>query len=318
MLKKTPELLSVKKIWSHSKHNALTDLIRYKNRWFCVFRESSKHVYGKNGTIRLIASDDGEEWKSIAHLKESYVDLRDPKLSITPDGRLMMLVGGDDLCRKEYISRQSRVTFSEDGKKWTPFQTIVEPHEWLWRVTWHKGKAYGVSYSYSNIKNRSDEWNIKLFESEDGINYHLITPWSIAEHPNETTLQFLDDDRMLALVRRDGPEDNKAWLGISPPPYHDWEWHPMHDYFGGPNFIILPDKRMFAAGRVLMLSPYAQVAKTVLAELKLFELKSLVVLPSFGDCSYPGLVYHEGQLWMSYYSTHEDYTTSIYLAKFQL
>ena len=288
-----PELISVKKIWSYSKHNALTDLIRYKNHWFCIFRESSKHVYGKNGTIRLLVSEDGDDWKSIAHLKEQDVDLRDPKLSITPDGRLMMLVGGTIYEGKEYISRQSRVAFSDDGKKWTPFQTVIEPHEWLWRVTWHKGKAYGVSYSYSNINDRYDEWNIKLFVSDDGLNYRFITQWLIFEHPNEATLHFLEDDRMLALVRRDGPEDKKALIGISKPPYEDWEWHPTHGYFGGPNFIILPDKRMFAAGRILMLSPYAHIAKTVLAELYIFsQLKPLVVLPSFGDCSYPGLAYH--------------------------
>ena len=39
------------------------------------------------------------------------------------------------------------------------------------------------------------------------------------------------------------------------------------------------------------------------------------ILPSGGDCSYPGLVWHENLLWMSYYSSHEDNHTSIYLAK---
>ena len=36
-----------------------------------------------------------------------------------------------------------------------------------------------------------------------------------------------------------------------------------------------------------------------------------------GDCSYPGLVFHEGLLYMSYYSSHEG-KTSIYLAKIKL
>ncbi len=318
MKKKLPKLISVKKIWSHSKHNGLTDLIYYKNRWFCIFREASQHVYGRNGTIRLIASNDGEEWKSIAHLKEKGIDLRDPKLSITPDGKLMMLVGGTVYSRKKYISRQPRVAFSMDGEKWTPFQLIIEPHEWLWRVTWHKGKAYGASYSYSDTKNKLEEWNIKLFESKDGIHYKYLTQWPIFGYPNETTIHFLEDDRMLALVRRDGPTDNKAWLGISKPPYKKWDWHAMHGYLGGPNYLILPDNRMLAAGRVLMINPYGYFAKTILAELKLFDFKPLIILPSFGDCSYPGLVLHEGQLWMSYYSSHEDNIASIYLAKFKI
>lgn len=318
MIQNIPKLISLKKIWSKAKHNALTDLIRYKNLWFCIFRESSGHVYGRNGTIRLIVSDDGENWESVAHFKEAGVDLRDPKLSITPEGKLMLLTGGTIYEDREYISRQSRVAFSEDGKKWTPFQLIINPHEWLWRVTWHRGKAYGVSYSYSNIYDELAEWNVKLFESPDGIHYKLITEWPIVEHPNEATLHFLEDGQMLALVRRDGPLDKKAWIGISHPPYKNWKWHPAHGYFGGPNFIILPDQRMLAAGRVLMINPYGYFAKTVLATLTLTDYEPLVVLPSFGDCSYPGLVYHEGELWMSYYSTHEDDTTSIYLAKFHI
>ena len=38
---------------------------------------------------------------------------------------------------------------------------------------------------------------------------------------------------------------------------------------------------------------------------------------SGGDTSYPGLVWHDGLLWMSYYSSHEG-KTSIYLARIRL
>jgi len=43
----------------------------------------------------------------------------------------------------------------------------------------------------------------------------------------------------------------------------------------------------------------------------------VLTLPSGGDCSYPGLVWHENLLWMSYYSSHEG-KTSIYLAKIEI
>jgi hypothetical protein len=43
----------------------------------------------------------------------------------------------------------------------------------------------------------------------------------------------------------------------------------------------------------------------------------LVALPSGGDTSYPGLVYHKGIVYISYYSTHEG-KTAIYFAKFKL
>ncbi|OQB35591.1 MAG: hypothetical protein BWY09_02248 [Candidatus Hydrogenedentes bacterium ADurb.Bin179] len=40
-------------------------------------------------------------------------------------------------------------------------------------------------------------------------------------------------------------------------------------------------------------------------------------LPSGGDTSYPGLVWYDGLLWVSYYASHEG-KTSIYLAKVKL
>ena len=52
-------------------------------------------------------------------------------------------------------------------------------------------------------------------------------------------------------------------------------------------------------------------------DVKTGRLTEFLKLPSGGDCSYPGLVLHEGLLWVSYYSSHEG-KTSIYLAKVQL
>ena len=47
------------------------------------------------------------------------------------------------------------------------------------------------------------------------------------------------------------------------------------------------------------------------------QLTEFLKLPSGGDNSYPGLVMHDGLLWVSYYSSHEG-KTSIYLAKVKL
>ncbi len=46
-------------------------------------------------------------------------------------------------------------------------------------------------------------------------------------------------------------------------------------------------------------------------------LTEFLKLPSGGDTSYPGLVWHDGLLWVSYYSSHEG-KSSIYLAKVRL
>ena len=166
--KALPTLRSTAKIWERSPHNALTDLIHFQNRWLCTFRESNQHVYGENGKIRIIASSDKQNWSSLAYFEEKGIDLRDPKLSVTPDGRLMLLVGGSVYKNDLYETRQPLVAFSDSGHSWTPFEKILLPHEWLWRVTWHEGKAYGASYSFSDPKNLMAEWDIKLFDVVTG------------------------------------------------------------------------------------------------------------------------------------------------------
>ena len=38
------ELVEVRKIWDQGNHNAFTDLIRFRDRWWCCFREGAGHV----------------------------------------------------------------------------------------------------------------------------------------------------------------------------------------------------------------------------------------------------------------------------------
>lgn len=130
--------------------------------------------------------------------------------------------------------------------------------------------------------------------------------------PNEATLVFLPDNSALCLLRRDGNPDD-ALLGKAEPPYTQWKWQSVGQYVGGPNLLRLEDGRLLAAGRL------KQGPRTALWQVnpQTAELTPLAILPSGGDTSYPGLVLHEGTLWMSYYSSHEG-KTSIYLAHLKL
>ena len=64
------EAVSVRKIWDQGKHNAFTDLVRFKDKWYCTFREGDAHV-GGDGKIRILVSSDGESWESAALIEDS-------------------------------------------------------------------------------------------------------------------------------------------------------------------------------------------------------------------------------------------------------
>lgn len=304
----TPELLSVKAIWEQGEHNAFTDLIYFSDRWFCVFREATGHVKG-NGTIRIISSVDGEAWESTGLLSEEGIDLRDPKICLTADNRLTITMGGSLYKDGHLLNRRPRVSFSSQGNEWTAPSPICEDGDWLWRTTWHKGTAYGVAYSGPVAE--KDEWELHLKSSEDGLIWRELTKLEVTGKPNETTLRFQADGTMMALIRREAGTRN-AWFGLSKPPYTRWEFKELEYNIGGPNFLLLPDGSMIAAGR-----RYEPEVKTALGPLTTEHYAPVLELPSGGDTSYPGLVWHDELLWVSYYASHEG-KSKIYLAKIKL
>ncbi len=77
------------------------------------------------------------------------------------------------------------------------------------------------------------------------------------------------------------------------------------------------ERRRLANGRLIAgVRLYEPRPRTALAwvNAETGRLAECLPLPSGGDTSYPGLVWHDGLLWVSYYSSHEG-KTSIYLAK---
>lgn len=313
MMQNNPILLSVEKIWDKTDHSGLTDLIKWKGDLWLIFRESDSHFGGENGILRLLKSSNGVIFELVTTFEWEGWDLRDPKLSVTPNGHLMLLTGGSRFnFKKERTAHVSSVAFSDNGKEWTPFQVILE-EEWLWRITWFQGMGYGISYYFEDPSDSHSSWYTRLYKTHDGINYELMTDFSIPGKPNEATIRFFTTGEMVVLQRRDDL-NKRAWIGFSSPPYEDWIWNQTSFYFGGPNFLIFPDENLWAAGRIFASSPYGEIERTVLARMDLKELEPVLTLPSLGDCSYPGMVYEHPFLWISYYSSHEG-KSAIYLAK---
>ena len=312
----TVDILEVKKIWDKAPHNAFTDLVRWQGAFYCAFREGRGHV-STDGRIRILESKDADKWTSAALISLEGFDLRDAHLSVTPDGRLMLL-GGAAPRQKDNQSAPTGtfVSFSKDGITWTEPQIVVEPGRWLWCVTWQKGKAYGVSYTAGKGADRY----LDLLVSDDGIHYEPHVPKLFEQgYPTEVTLRFDTEGTCYALVRRDrrGDDPSSALLGISRPGYKQWQWKDLgaeFNGFGGPNFIQLPGGFWLAAGR--MHDGGSHTAITYI-DVENGTMTKLTKLPSGGDTSYPGMVWHNNMLYVSYYSSHKG-KTSIYLARLKI
>ncbi len=305
-------IVDARMIWDKAPHNAFTNLIQYKGYWYCVFREGQGHV-SDDGALRVIRSKDGETWTSAALLTSKTADLRDAQICITPDNRLM-LSGAAALHQPADARHQTIAYFSTDGTKWTAVHDIGEKDLWMWRVTWHKDVAYGIGYT------TGEKWPTRftrLYKSTDGTQFTtLVDKLRDNEYSNESQLVFLEDDTALCLLRRDeSPSGSKTGLlGKARPPYTEWTWQDLGTRIGGPCMIQLPDGRLVAAVRL-----YDKNVRTSLCwvDAENGTIKEFLELPSGGDTSYPGMVLHDGLLWVSYYSSHEK-QTKIYLAKVKI
>ena len=79
---------TVRKIWDAAPHNAFTDLIRFRDRWFCVFREGQGHV-SPDGALQVLDFQRRPAMESAARHRRRR-RFADAKISITPEGKLML------------------------------------------------------------------------------------------------------------------------------------------------------------------------------------------------------------------------------------
>lgn len=297
------EDFSVERIWDQG-YSAFPSIVRFQDAYYISFREGVSHIFDENGIAagktRILRSTDGKLWESVALLSKEGYDLRDPKLSVTADGRLMVIQGGSVYVDKKLQKRIPQVSFSSDGLHFSDPEPVDDPlpdeTAWFWRMTWHEGTGYTVSYGDPGGS------GLELLKTTDGRHFEKITDISLGGFPNETTVRFLPDGRMILLIRRE-TEDKKAYLGISPSPYTDWQLTPLPFQIGGPEMAVLPDGTLLIGGRAYLEDGETRTCLwkgTTEGDFQLWK-----TLPSGGDNSYPGFLIEDGELTVVYYSSHE-------------
>ena len=290
-------------IWDHD-YSAFPSIVRYRGVWYVSFREGVSHIFDENGIAagktRILQSTDCRHWKSVALLEKEGYDLRDPKLSVTPDGRLMVIQGGSVYEDKKLVRRVPQVSFSSDGRTFSDPQPVDYPipggFAWFWRVTWHVGTGYTVNYG------EADDNCLELLKTTDGVHFEKITDIALGGFPNESTVRFLPDGRMVMLIRRE-KEDKMAYIGISKAPYTDWQLKPLPFRIGGPEMAVLPDGTLLIGGRAYFEDGEPRTCLwrgTVGGDFEFWK-----TLPSGGDNSYPGFLIEGDELTVVYYSSHE-------------
>ena len=300
----------LKKIGNKADHNAFVDLCEFNQQLICCYREAENHI-SADGRICILTLDTKGNVLYTSRIAIPKTDLRDPKISITPDGDILLIAyARQTSINNQTIGSRNLTWLSQTGHSWSTDKEFADRGWWLWRIRWHKDVAYGFAY---NRKQNA----IHLYSGNPRSKFHLLQPFALSldqhkkGYPNESDLIF-DNNNAFAIVRRDA-DSYTAQLGHSAFPYKKWTWIDLGRYIGGPVMMRLDKNVALLAGRIVK----QEQLVTGLLKMNLLngDLQELLVLPSSGDNSYPGLVLKEGMLYVSYYSSHEDNKSCVYLAQ---
>lgn len=265
------------------------DLIRFRDAWYCTFREAQTHDNHPSGVGRIIRSTDGVNWTLIKTIQWEGADLSG-RLRVTSDGQLMLFT------TLLYVSREPR---EGGGHYQLDLKTLgigQVPHSdaekdvasqgvtWLstdgltfgtahtcptlantnpFNVTWHNGMGYTVTNALGKDKRGA------IHRTRDGKSWRtLIEGFTPENQADEADIAFLPNDDAVILLR--GNTQTIAMLGIGKAPYYqDWKWiNPLVDWhgdgnsepinkvlravhMGGPRMITLSDGRLLGGGRIL-------------------------------------------------------------------
>jgi hypothetical protein len=281
-----------------------TDLVYFKNRWYLIFRESDCHAYGRDGVVNLYTRLDNENWKLIKTFQVNGFDLRDPKFSLNGD-KLTLYIHGSKYLNNELLGFSDYRSNCIGGTKWGNLEKVTldnlksRPYKipgnesWPWRITWYQGKAYTFGYTFTVNSSIFD-----LYKSDDGLAFKGSNVMGDDfPYRGEATMRVDEKGNFYAIIRSKNLmlarslDGNKSWKVFDEIPILS---------LGGPNFLFYKNK-MLITGRD------SRAMKVVLYsyDLDTKVYTQLFTFPSGGDCGYAGMVIKGGDLWVSYYSSHE-------------
>jgi len=318
----------VRRAFHNGEHNAFTDLVRWKGKFWLTFRICPDgHGVHSTSSIIVLSSDDADEWEMAHRFSVERRDTRDPHF-LAFRGRLFVYTGtwwsGEgSLPREEYDLNQhlGYAVHTGDGENWSDPVLLEGTYgHYIWRAAVHDGTAYLCGRRKRNFSEQDGGTGASrivesaMLESDDGLvwKFHsLFQP----DRGDETAFLFEEDGSLVA-VSRSGSDP--AQLVRAEPPWKEKTRKNFEDYIGGPLLARWDDRYLVGGRRTTPEGP-----RTALYWLEGDELVQCATLPSGGDNSYPGFVeLDDGRGLVSWYSSHEkddegNPITAIYLAELE-
>lgn len=315
---------NIRRVFHNGEHNAFTDLIRYRGRYYLTFRSCPDgHMVHPTASVIVLVSDDLRSWQQVHRFQVKHRDTRDPHF-LEFQGKLFVYTGtwysGEKtipVADYDLNLHLGYAAWTADGKEWnSPVMLEGTFGHYIWRAASLGDKAYlcGRRKIGFDVRPRGEGPEVEslMLESDDGLIWRKCAVFQEIDG-DETAFQFQPDGSILAIGRRGR---KPAQLLRSVPPYTEWDRRDLDRYIGGPLLTRWGD-RWIVGGRKTIGDAGP---KTSLCWLNGDQLQEFAELPSGGDNSYPGFVELDPRHGaVSWYSSHEkdaqgNTITAIYMA----
>jgi hypothetical protein len=233
------KLESVDTIYHDGGHNAFTDIVQWKGKYWVCFRNAQGHR-SIEGRICVISSPNLKDWSEIAIPINTPEDNRDPKLLVFCD---RLYVSSMTIKRSFEIPETwegriltddffSLISCTDDGVSWSKPHRVWDPFKGLWWTDTHGGRAYGSGHVCTPVDDRGNplpgsshcETNSAEFVvSDDGLEWKTLSVISQDREPSECALAFLPDGRAVGFLRHNLEQNPFPEIVVAKPPYTKWE-----------------------------------------------------------------------------------------------
>ncbi len=319
---------NVRRVFHNGEHNAFTDLVRFRGKFFLTFRSCPDgHMVHPTASVIVLESDDARNWRQVHRFSVKLRDTRDPHFLVFQDKLLVYTgtwySGETTIPVKDYDLNLhlGYAAWSDDGAAWHgPVLLEGTFGHYIWRASTFGGKAFLCGRRKANFdvgpRGEGDTVESLMLESDDGLIWRKKAVFQEVSG-DETAFQFEPDGSIVAIGRRGRAP---AQLLRSKPPYQEWDRRDLDRYIGGP-LIAQWGERYVVGGRKSIGGGGPKTSMYWLVDDALHEFAEL---PSGGDTSYPGFISLSAtQAVMSWYSSHEkdehgDTITAIYMADLEI
>ncbi|QDT98681.1 glycoside hydrolase family protein [Gimesia aquarii] len=318
------EVTNVRRVFHNGEHNAFTDMIEFKGKYYLTFRTCpGGHMLFPSSRILVMQSDDTKTWKQVEEFSVPKRDVRDPHFLIFKD-KLFVYTGtwycGDAPPKTRTLNQHlGYAVWTADGTNWSkPIMLEGTYGHYIWRAAAYDGKAYLCGRRIKHFTEGDKDRELietAILESDDGLVWKTASLFN-EKQGDETAFLFEKNGDLLA-IGRSGTKP--AWVMRSRPPFEKWDRKQLDRYIGGP-LLAKWGKHYLVGGRQLK----NRKPVTSLYWFQNDQLHEFASLPSGGDNSYPGiLILEPDRALISYYSSHEKDEkgkpiTAIYLADLKL